>query len=100
MQITCEACSKLWPMDFIERDHKVPPRIGGTDHHTNIQMLCLGCHKRKSALEASLFSFDATTEVVREWYGLAFQYDREEIKQFVDKLTLRVAHFREVAAST
>lgn len=95
---TCNACGKQ--SEYLEQDHRVPVRLGGDQHRTNMQMLCLECHKRKTFLETSLFSFYCTTDTVREWFRLAFQDDKERIKLFIDQLALRVSHFGEVAART
>lgn len=46
-----------------------------------------------------LMAFECETFVVREWFALAFQNDDAEIKFFIDNLTLRCTHFREVRAS-
>src|SRR5688500_890115 len=92
---TCGFCRK--ESKYLERDHRVPPRLGGTNHESNIQHLCLDCHMRKSALEASLMSFSCTTDIVKEWFKLAFQEDSHMAKMFVSELGMRVTHFREVA---
>lgn len=92
----CNACGR--ESIYCERDHRVPPRLGGGQTQRNLQDLCLECHRRKTHLEVSLFDFNCETETVRDWFFLAFQNDDGMIKTFLDELALRLSHFREVKA--
>jgi len=94
---TCNACGKQ--TKFVERDHRVPVRLGGEQNHRNLQDLCLECHRAKNLLEVTLFDLDGSTETVREWFRLAFQDDTESIAYFIGELSMRVSHFREVLRS-
>lgn len=90
----CFACRR--ESHYLERDHRIPTRLGGSYGAYNLQDLCLECHKRKTLLECSLMSFECESDVMREWFQLAFQDDLERIKAFVDNLSMRATHFREV----
>jgi Restriction endonuclease len=90
----CNACGR--ETKYLERDHRVPVRLGGGQTHHNLQDLCLDCHHRKSALEASLMSFSCESEVVREWLKLAFQDDTDSMKEFADEVYLRSKHLLEI----
>lgn len=90
----CYACGKL--SLYLERDHRVPPRLGGSRRHFNLQDLCLDCHRRKSIIEVDLMSLNAESDDVKEWFHLAFQSKPELVKHFIDNIALRVGHFREV----
>lgn len=46
---TCDACGKWAPA--LDRDHIVPLSWGGKHDRSNIQWLCLPCHKAKTAHE-------------------------------------------------
>lgn len=35
-------------------DHRIPKRLGGSDEDSNLQALCGGCHKQKTARERRL----------------------------------------------
>lgn len=43
----CAACGKPCPNDA-EVDHSIPLALGGTDEADQCQVLCKGCHKRKT----------------------------------------------------
>ena len=42
----CQACAE--PTDEFEVDHYVPVALGGTNDLSNLQALCLPCHKVKT----------------------------------------------------
>ena len=44
----CEQCRSAIR---VQVDHKVPVSQGGTHHLDNLQVLCEGCHKAKTATE-------------------------------------------------
>lgn len=95
---TCNACGN--ESKYLERDHRVPPRLGGErSHQSNLQDLCLECHKRKSVLEVSLMNFYGPTDVVREWLLLAFQDDVDSMIAFAGKIAMRATHIREVVST-
>ena len=49
----CNGCKrKLYPGDLVEFDHIKPLWDGGENRESNIQPMCLGCHKPKTAAEA------------------------------------------------
>lgn len=45
----CAACGNNPGYDNMEMDHIVPKSKGGTDHISNLQLLCSGCNKKKGA---------------------------------------------------
>jgi hypothetical protein len=90
----CQACKR--ESQYIERDFKIPVRMGGDNEEHNRQDLCLECHRHKTHLERTLFGLYCDTETVREWFRLAFQDNLEDIKDFQDRLEMRMSHFREV----
>ena len=50
---TCAMCGLLtaYPHGF-EMDHVVPLHAGGSDTDDNCQVLCIGCHRTKTARDA------------------------------------------------
>jgi HNH endonuclease len=46
------AYTKVWPTSNLEVDHKQPLWAGGDNNLINLWLLCVDCHKRKTALEA------------------------------------------------
>lgn len=46
----CQKCDKLTPE--LEADHIIPLCLGGKDDESNMQALCIDCHREKSAGEA------------------------------------------------
>ena len=49
----CKNCSQQLSYTY-EIDHRVPLESGGSNHVTNLDALCVGCHKEKT-LEKNLF---------------------------------------------
>lgn len=48
----CVECLKIGEYrEAVEFDHVVPLADGGADHESNMQGLCLDCHRRKTAIE-------------------------------------------------
>lgn len=47
---TCCACHQV--TTELELDHIINVAIGGTDDDTNLQSLCVPCHKKKTLLES------------------------------------------------
>lgn len=47
----CRRCLGIFPLQYLERDHIVPLHNGGTSHPSNIQLLCIPCHKEKTIEE-------------------------------------------------
>jgi hypothetical protein len=45
--------TKVWPTSNLEIDHRVPLWAGGDNDESNLWLLCVDCHKRKTAQEAS-----------------------------------------------
>ena len=43
----CAGCKTHFPFRVMEVDHILPKSKGGTDHITNLQLLCSGCNKIK-----------------------------------------------------
>ena len=43
----CAACGEHFPIELFDIDHIVPKAKGGTDHPDNLQLLDVGCHRRK-----------------------------------------------------
>jgi 5-methylcytosine-specific restriction endonuclease McrA len=46
----CAHCAKLLPATF-QVDHVKPHAIGGSDHPSNLEALCVECHASKSQTE-------------------------------------------------
>lgn len=44
----CAGCGKHFEDIHLEVDHVVPKSKGGTDHKSNLQLLCGYCNKRKA----------------------------------------------------
>lgn len=51
----CAKCKELLPATF-QVDHVVPHAIGGTDHPSNLEALCVECHAAKSQSEMARIS--------------------------------------------
>jgi len=49
----CKNCSQQLSYTY-EIDHRIPLESGGSNHVTNLDALCVGCHKEKT-LEKNLF---------------------------------------------
>lgn len=48
----CEECQRLGIVKpGVEVDHKIPVSQGGTDELSNLQLLCVSCHRKKTANE-------------------------------------------------
>ena len=43
----CEGCRLYFPFPNLTVDHKLPRSQGGTDHRTNLQLLCAACNSIK-----------------------------------------------------
>ena len=43
----CEGCGKHFEKRHLEVDHYVPKAKGGTDHRSNLQLLCSACNRMK-----------------------------------------------------
>lgn len=43
---TCQHCGRIGGQ--LEIDHIIPISKGGTDKESNLQVLCVGCHREKS----------------------------------------------------
>lgn len=54
-QYTCQTCFELVD-DLHEFDHVVPLWAGGPDAEDNLQLLCYGCHGRKTRDESDLYA--------------------------------------------
>ncbi|MFE9779276.1 HNH endonuclease [Streptomyces sp. NPDC005775] len=48
-QCSCAHCREVFPADSLEVDHRLPLSHGGLDVLTNIQVLCIRCHRAKTA---------------------------------------------------
>ncbi|MFZ4265993.1 HNH endonuclease [Streptomyces arboris] len=48
-QCSCAHCREVFPADALEVDHCLPLSFGGLDVLTNIQVLCIRCHRTKTA---------------------------------------------------
>jgi len=49
----CDTKIKLWPYANFDADHIIPICLGGKTDPDNIQLLCICCHREKSAHELS-----------------------------------------------
>ena len=47
---TCAKCKKMLPATF-QVDHVTPHAVGGSDHPSNLEALCVECHASKSQVE-------------------------------------------------
>ena len=43
----CVGCDTYFPFRVMDVDHKLPLSKGGTDHPSNLQLLCSGCNRSK-----------------------------------------------------
>jgi 5-methylcytosine-specific restriction protein A len=50
INLRCENCGHV---GVLETDHIVPLHKGGKDEWSNLQALCVSCHRAKTAREAS-----------------------------------------------
>jgi 5-methylcytosine-specific restriction enzyme A len=48
---TCNMCDEPYGETYLEIDHVTPIAWGGSDDPSNLQCLCLGCHKKKTDSE-------------------------------------------------
>ena len=46
----CATCTKILPATF-QVDHVYPHALGGSDHPSNLEALCVECHAAKSQVE-------------------------------------------------
>ena len=46
----CANCTKMLPATF-QVDHVFPHALGGSDHPSNLEALCVECHASKSQIE-------------------------------------------------
>ena len=46
----CATCTKILPATF-QVDHVYPHALGGSDHPSNLEALCVECHATKSQVE-------------------------------------------------
>ena len=46
----CAKCNKVLPATF-QVDHVYPHALGGSDHPSNLEALCVECHASKSQIE-------------------------------------------------
>lgn len=97
--IKCYACKRDFELIQIHNDHRIPRSLGGDNSYRNKQQLCIACHHRKTSLEVSLFQFYTESNDIYEWLQLAFQGDVERIEIWLDELSLKLSHFREVVRS-
>ena len=51
----CAGCRHHFEARHLEVDHVVPRKTGGTDHRSNLQLLCGNCNRRKGAGSMSEF---------------------------------------------
>jgi hypothetical protein len=51
----CAKCNKILSATF-QVDHVIPHSIGGSDHPSNLEALCVECHADKSQIEQSRIS--------------------------------------------
>ena len=45
----CRGCGGHFPIGLHDIDHIVPKSKGGTDHRSNLQLLCRACNSKKGA---------------------------------------------------
>lgn len=50
---TCSMCRVETLSEFLNVDHRVPLADGGRDIDSNVWLLCVACHKDKTAKEAT-----------------------------------------------
>ncbi|MCX4629003.1 HNH endonuclease [Streptomyces sp. NBC_00354] len=49
--VWCDWCLETYGSDDVDVDHVRPLSLGGEDMDDNVQPLCRGCHKLKTATE-------------------------------------------------
>lgn len=47
----CENCKKSVTRKTSHIDHKIPLELGGSNNSENLQVLCIDCHKEKTAID-------------------------------------------------
>ena len=57
----CAKCTKLLPATF-QVDHVFPHALGGTDHPSNLEALCVECHASKSQVEQARIAYHKKLE--------------------------------------
>jgi 5-methylcytosine-specific restriction protein A len=50
----CALCPRVWQPHRDHIDHRIPREQGGSNDESNLQPLCLECHRAKTAAEAAL----------------------------------------------
>ena len=45
----CCRCGKWFKKENIDVDHRIPKKLGGTDHISNLQAMCKHCNRSKGA---------------------------------------------------
>ncbi|MFM0326095.1 HNH endonuclease [Caballeronia glebae] len=55
-QFKCQRCGCVWLPWRDQVDHRVPLEQGGSNDDSNLDLLCDGCHKAKTADEARMRS--------------------------------------------
>ena len=46
----CSGCGTHFPFRVMDVDHRLPRSRGGTDHLSNLQLLCSGCNRSKGTM--------------------------------------------------
>lgn len=50
----CACCKEVWVSSRDEIDHIIPLEQGGSNDESNLQSLCINCHKEKSLKESKI----------------------------------------------
>ena len=65
----CNHCGKA--QRYLECDHRIPKRFGGTDDDRNLHLLCISCHREKSHLEC-LIAAGGVNQYHSLWLAIAY----------------------------
>jgi len=47
-EFRCKKCGRIFPENLLICGHIIPLASGGSNHSTNLQTLCISCHKQKT----------------------------------------------------
>lgn len=68
----CALCGRVWNNRVDHVDHRVPLEAGGSNDDANLQLLCVGCHKAKTAFDHKLKNGMHSNKCLANWRVAAF----------------------------
>lgn len=81
---TCRFCGAKAPWVYLEIDHVVPRREGGSDAPHNLQVLCEDCNAGKSATMPERWLIAETKRLVRGQFREPPEGDYSEMYAYMD----------------